>query len=158
MSKTFNIYDNNIDRTWYDSSNVLYSECDDVNNELKTLRVVFKNGRTYEYKDVNVHDYMLFREHTSQGQALNKYIKKYETKRIEDTDLTKLQEMFEYFQNDSKVKYPYAEIVNENIINIYVNDEVVNTFRLHECDNKVDVVINIFKCLNINYERNISDG
>ena len=105
MSKIFNIYDKSIDRTWYDSSNVLYSECDDVTNDLKTVRVVFKNGRTYEYKDVNVHDYLLFREDSSQGQALNKYIKKYETSRIDDTDLGKLNEMLEYYQNQDKVQY-----------------------------------------------------
>ena len=36
-----------LDRIWYDSSNILYSECDDKLNELKTLRVTFKNGATY---------------------------------------------------------------------------------------------------------------
>ena len=46
MSKTYNVYENKLDRTWYQSSNILYSECDDKENELKTLRIVFKNGRT----------------------------------------------------------------------------------------------------------------
>ena len=43
MSKIYNLYENDLDRTWYDSSNVLYSECDDVTDGLKVLRVTFKN-------------------------------------------------------------------------------------------------------------------
>ena len=44
MSKVFNLYTkdsdgNDIDRTWYQSSNIKYSECVDHDNELKTLRV-----------------------------------------------------------------------------------------------------------------------
>ena len=54
MSKIYNLYENEVDKTWYDSSNVIYSECDDVQDGLKVLRVTFKNGRTYKYSDVNV--------------------------------------------------------------------------------------------------------
>ena len=157
MSKIFNIYDKSIDRTWYDSSNVLYSECDDVTNDLKTVRVVFKNGRTYEYKDVNVHDYLLFREDSSQGQALNKYIKKYETSRIDDTDLGKLNEMLEYYQNQDKVQYPFVDIINENIVNIHLSDDKIETFRLGDC-NKIDIVVKLLQYLNIKYDRTICDG
>ena len=62
MSKIKSFYCNDVDKVWYDSSNVLYSECDDITDGLKVLRVTFKNGRTYQYYDVNVHDYLLFRE------------------------------------------------------------------------------------------------
>ena len=49
MAKLFNYYsklneNTGIDKSWYQSSNVLYSECIDVEDELKTLKVVFKNG------------------------------------------------------------------------------------------------------------------
>ena len=81
MAKLFNYYsklneNTGIDKSWYQSSNVLYSECIDVEDELKTLKVVFKNGTQYQYEDVDVNDYLLFRDAESQGQALNKIIKK----------------------------------------------------------------------------------
>jgi hypothetical protein len=80
-----------LDRVWYNSSNILYSECDDKVNQLKTLRVTFKNGATYEYNDVNVNDYVMFVHgglDGSNGKALNKYIKpKYDVERIEDRDV-----------------------------------------------------------------------
>lgn len=41
MSKLLNVYSDNIDRTWYKSSNILYSECIDNDNKPKTLKVVF---------------------------------------------------------------------------------------------------------------------
>ena len=97
MSKIFGFYAKNddgidIDKAWFDSSNVKYAECLDNDNELKTLKVVFNNGGTYQYNKVKVQDYLLFREDVSQGKAINKYIKanKYEYVKLEDTDLDKL--------------------------------------------------------------------
>ena len=89
MSKKFNVYCNGVDKTWYDSSNVIYTECIDNDNRPKTLKVVFSNGTQYQYEDVNVNHYLLFREDASQGKALNRLIKenKYEYKKIEDADL-----------------------------------------------------------------------
>ena len=79
-----------LDRIWYDSSNILYSECDDKLNELKTLRVTFKNGATYEYSNVDVNDYLMFVNgglDGSNGKALNKYIKpKCEFKKLNDIE------------------------------------------------------------------------
>ena len=81
-----------LDRIWYDSSNILYSECDDKLNELKTLRVTFKNGATYEYSNVDVNDYLMFVNgglDGSNGKALNKYIKpKCEFKKLNDIEPT----------------------------------------------------------------------
>ena len=74
MSKIFHKYDNVIDKTWYESSNILYSECDESNTTKKTLRIIFNNGKMYEYSDVDVHDYLFFRDAESQGKAFNKYI------------------------------------------------------------------------------------
>lgn len=80
-----------LDRVWYDSSNILYSECDDNLNELKTLRVTFKNGATYQYESVDVNDYLLFVNgglDGSNGKALNKYIKpKYEFNKVKNADI-----------------------------------------------------------------------
>lgn len=87
--KKFNIYCNNVDKTWYDSSNIVYTECIDNDNAPKTLKVVFSNGTQYQYNNVDVRDYLLLREDQSQGKALNRLIKekKYEYVKLENADL-----------------------------------------------------------------------
>ena len=102
MGKIFNYYSNDIDRTWYQSSNVKFSECVDKENELKTLRVVFNNGSQYEYTGVDVNQYLLFREDNSQGKALNKYIKgnNYEYKRLDNADVAALDEELSFRTNN----------------------------------------------------------
>lgn len=68
-----------LDRVWYDSSNVFYSECEDGDTAKKVLRVVFKNGATYQYSDVDVNDYIMFiagGADNSNGKALNEFVKK----------------------------------------------------------------------------------
>ena len=54
MSKIFNYYSDKVDHTWYNSSNIVYSECIDHDDALKTLKVVFANGTQYAYYDVDV--------------------------------------------------------------------------------------------------------
>lgn len=101
---TYNKYINNEDNTWYDSSNVVFSKCYDTNDEMKTLKVVFKNGRTYVYKNVSVNDYLLFKTSPSNGSAINEYIiKKYKGVRISDTDISALNEYKENLQNSDSV-------------------------------------------------------
>jgi hypothetical protein len=94
MSKIFNFYANDIDKTWYQSSNIKYSECIDHDNDLKTLKVVFNNGTQYEYKNVSVQDYLFFRDSASQGKALNQYIKgkNYEYEKMENADMQALED------------------------------------------------------------------
>lgn len=87
MSKIFNLYENDVDKTWYDSSNVVYTECDDIDNSLKVLRIFFKNGRVYQYTNIDVNDYLLFREDVSQGKAFTRIIKKYPCERLDDVDI-----------------------------------------------------------------------
>lgn len=83
--------DKKIDRAWFDSSNIIYSECDDNENALKTLRIVFKKGDLYEYKDVDVNDYLMFMHgglDGSNGKAFYKFIKpKYEVEKKEPISL-----------------------------------------------------------------------
>ena len=90
--KIFNFYSNDVDRTWYQSSNIKYSECIDHDNELKTLIVVFNNGTQYRYEKVDVRDYLLFKNDESQGRALNQYIKTkgYAYEKMENADLATL--------------------------------------------------------------------
>lgn len=98
MSKIFGFYANDVDKSWYDSSNVKYSECDDHDNALKTLRVVFNNGTQYEYKNINVQDFLFFRDAVSQGKALNQYIKGkgYEYEKLENANMEALEDELEF--------------------------------------------------------------
>jgi len=102
MSKKFNIYCNNVEKTWYDSSNVIYTECIDNDNKPKTLKVVFSNGTQYQYDDVNVNDYLVFRESASQGKALNRLIKEngYKYTKLENADLEKIKDELFFRQNN----------------------------------------------------------
>lgn len=100
----FRYYDqeNRIDRAWYDSSNIVYSECDDNLNDYKTLRIVFKTGDLYEYKEVDVNDYLMFMAggtDGSNGKAFYKYIRpKYEVEKKERLDLNAIKAEMEKFK------------------------------------------------------------
>ena len=99
----YNRYINQEDHVWYDSSNIFYSKCYDTSSsQLKTLKIVFKGGRTYLYKDVDANDYLLFKQSESNGQGFNKWIKKYQAVRISDTDIEKLNELKDSFNEDVK--------------------------------------------------------
>ena len=107
MSKIFGFYSknkdgNHIDRIWYQSSNIKYSECIDHDNELKTLKVVFNNGTQYQYNKVAVQDYLLFRDAASQGKALNESVKSrgYEYEKLENADLGTLDDELNFRMED----------------------------------------------------------
>ena len=106
-----------LDRVWYNSSNVFYSECEDVVNDYKILRVVFNNGATYEYKNVDVNDYVMFVRgglDGSNGRALNKYIKpKCECERIEDLGKERLTEELNRLLEEKKQKKLLEEQENQ---------------------------------------------
>jgi len=126
MSKIKSFYCNDVDKVWYDSSNVLYSECDDITDGLKVLRVTFKNGRTYQYYDVNVHDYLLFRENASQGVALNKFIKQYKCERIDDLNVDDIQSELEKLNASESLKtkndlFKMLDNVYESIVSVREN-------------------------------------
>lgn len=91
-----------LDRVWYQSSHIIYSECEDKENDYKTLKIVFKGGKTYVYKGVNVDDYVMFIHgglDGSNGKALNKFIiPKCECEKVEDTNLEELQKEMEALQ------------------------------------------------------------
>lgn len=94
-----------LDRVWYSSSNIVYSECKDVEGQLKTVRIVFKGGRTYVYNDVDVHDYVMFVHgglDGSNGKAFNEFMKKYKGIRVEDTDVLKLSSELEKSLKEKK--------------------------------------------------------
>ena len=97
----FNKYVNNRDYCWYDSSNVIYSECYDNEGPAKNVKVVFKNGGTYLYKNVSNDDYISFRQAESNGKALNEHLKKYEYVRLSDTSIDDLENTKTEFINES---------------------------------------------------------
>ena len=95
-----------IDKAWYKSSNIVYSECYDKKDDFKELKVVFTNGRCYLYKDVDVNDYLRFREAKSQGHVMNDLIKPtYQCVRMEDVDVNKIKEELDKFQSVPKLTF-----------------------------------------------------
>lgn len=100
--KLFSKYQNAQEYCWLNSSNTLFCKCYDNPGDLKVLKIVFKNGRTYLYKDVDVNDYIAFRDAESNGSAFAKYIRKYTATRIQDTDLNKLEELKQSFINEEQ--------------------------------------------------------
>lgn len=105
---SFRYYDpeERIDRVWYDSTNLLYSECDDNVDDYKTLRVTFKNGQTYLYEKVDVNDYVLFAHggtDASNGKAFWKVIRpKYEGKKIGEKTEKEILDLLEYYMEKKK--------------------------------------------------------
>jgi hypothetical protein len=72
-----------------DSSNVLLSE---YNRPERTLKITFKAGTQYLYKDVIERDYVRFEVSESQGSVFNKTMRKYEFDKLEKVDTTELLE------------------------------------------------------------------
>ena len=101
--KIYSKYENGIEHTWYVSSNIVYSQCYDK-GEGKSLKVVFKGGRTYLYRGVSIEDYIMFRDGESTGENANKYIiKKYKSVRLEDVPTDELEKMRNEFMESDKV-------------------------------------------------------
>ena len=118
----YNRYVNQEDHVWYDSSNIVYSKCYDTqSSKFKTLKIVFKGGRTYVYKNVDADDYLIFKTASSNGQEFNKRIKKYDAVRIENTNMEKLAELHESFKNE--IKEADEQKLGDLVYNIIVNEK-----------------------------------
>ena len=118
----YNRYVNQEDHVWYDSSNIVYSKCYDTqSSKFKTLKIVFKGGRTYVYKNVDADDYLIFKTASSNGQEFNKRIKKYDAVRIEDTNMEKLAELQESFKHE--IKEADEQKLGDLVYNIIVNEK-----------------------------------
>lgn len=119
---TYSRYINQEDHVWYDSSNILYSKCYDTQNSpTKTVKIVFKGGRTYLYKDVDANEYLQFKMAESNGNAFNKIIKKYTAVRIADTDVEKLNDLQKNFKED--IKEIEDKKVGDLVYNIKVDEK-----------------------------------
>lgn len=155
MAIVYNKYVNNRDHTWYDSSNVLYSVCYDTNADKKALKIVFKQGRTYLYRDVELNDYLLFRNADSNGKSVNEFIiKKYKGVRLSDISPESLDELKEEFINENKVS---EEAFTNLAYHLEINGDT-KEFRLKLNDktifegieNQVSIV-RLLRSMNINY-------
>lgn len=97
MSLIISEYNENdrVEKSWYDSSNLIYSEINDNENDFKDLKVVFSDGRTYIYEKISSIDYALFKNSLSQGKAFFKYIAvkgKYEYQKLDNVEIKLLEE------------------------------------------------------------------
>ena len=148
MAKMFNYYANDIDHTWYESSNIKYSECIDKENELKTLKVVFSNGTQYEYYGVDVNDYLLFRDDLSQGKAFSKYIKSkgYEYEKLPNADIGLIEEEL----NDRSLQTYIIDNSERFTIYNYLGDIVYENTKLSE--EEYSNIANILKSVNVNFK------
>ena len=127
MSILKNEYDleKKTDRNWFESSNVLYSEFIEDSNENKgDLRVVFKNGKQYLYKDVLYLDYLGFKRASlgdSNGKSLNAFIiKKYAGEKDGEADLVKINEELNAPAESELTHYIHGDSTfDENVFSAY---------------------------------------
>lgn len=155
MSIVYNKYINRIDHTWYDSSNIVYSQCFDNAAPTKSVKIVFKGGRTYLYKDVDPNDYVLFRTSESTGKAANDHIiKKYQAVRLSDTDLEKLEEMKLQFMEETNET---SEVFSNLAYTIEINQAngdfrlLMNGKPIYEAVEGQVSIINLLKSMSIAY-------
>lgn len=87
-----------VDKAWFDSSNIYYAECDESNTQFKTVRVTFKNGIIYQYEQVSVFDWTMFKNAESQGKKLNELFKKagYKYEKIGTANMDELKEEYAF--------------------------------------------------------------
>ena len=121
---------------------------------MKVVKIIFKNGRTYLYKDVDVNDYVKFRDAESNGSVFSKIINNYAATRIQDTDLDKLEGMKQKFMESnqeiqetkvSELGYviEYCEETGEFVLKI--GEKVIYS----AVEGNVSI-INLFKSMGIN--------
>ena len=124
-----------MDKAWFDSSNIYYAECDESDTQFKTVRVIFKNGAKYQYEQVKVFDWTMFKNAESQGKKLNELFKKagYKYEKIGTANIEELQDEYVFrsgkgytlYINDGKltlmdyqdvIKYT-MELPEESVVN-----------------------------------------
>lgn len=100
----------------YESSNILASTYEP---KTKDLTIIFKRGASYTYKNVDKNDYFRFETADSQGEILNKHIKKYEAIKNDIVDVKKIEDdinnVKELEINNFKIEIiDYLQIVVDN--------------------------------------------
>lgn len=155
MAYISDVYKDNMFETWYDSSNVVYSRCYDTDGDTVNVKIVFKGGRTYMYRNVDKNHYNIFRTSDSNGKAFNDFIKEYKGVRISDTDMNLLEERRKMMDkkrtelSESKVsdmKYHIVACDKDGKFSLFVNGERVFSGTEGEVS-----VLNLMKALGLNY-------
>ena len=111
-----------MDKAWFDSSNIYYAECDESDTQFKTVRVIFKNGAIYQYEQVKVFDWTMFKNAESQGKKLNELFKKagYKYEKIGTANIEELQDEYVFrsgkgytlYINDGKLRLmDYQDVI-----------------------------------------------
>ena len=119
-----------MDKAWFDSSNIYYAECDESDTQFKTVRVIFKNGAIYQYEQVKVFDWTMFKNAESQGKKLNELFKKsgYKYEKIGTANIEELQD--EYVFRSGK---GYTLYINDGKLTLMDYQDVIKyTMQLPE--------------------------
>lgn len=119
-----------MDKAWFDSSNIYYAECDESDTQFKTVRVIFKNGAIYQYEQVKVFDWTMFKNAESQGKKLNELFKKagYKYEKIGTANIEELQD--EYVFRSGK---GYTLYINDGKLTLMDYQDVIKyTMELPE--------------------------
>lgn len=148
MSKIYSKYIANCEHVWYDSSNIVYSVCFDE-GALKSLKIVFKGGRSYLYTDVDPMDYVFFRDSESNGKVFNTHIKRYNCLKQDDVNVDTLNELMKTYQQSEKsinldLRIEFNNETGE--FNLYKKDELI----FSGVEGKISI-INLFKSLGMSY-------
>ena len=149
-----NFYHERKDICYFDSSNVYYSECYDHEGPPKHVKVVFKQGRTYLYKNVTNEDYVAFRNAQSNGSEIYR-LKQYDVVRLEDTSLEKLEEQ------KKQLLLEQEELRNTTVEKLFFHisyDNESGRFILYQDKKPVYwstegqvSIINLFRAMSLNY-------
>lgn len=160
MSIKFSKYDNSknpeIDYVWYDSSNVVYSELIDYDNKKKELKIVFGKGQTYLYKDVDVNDYTMFKNSLSNGEAFHKFIKKYPSEKLDNTDLNEVNNKMLKLMNEvnmaelDKLKIKKEEII-EKVYQVSEGMLKVSGVRIYDLEESIIASRNAMRTVEAEY-------
>jgi hypothetical protein len=86
----------------YESSNILASTYEPSK---KDLTIIFRRGASYTYKNVNKTDYFRFETADSQGEVLNKHIKKYDAIKNDAVDVKKIEDEILNLREEEINKY-----------------------------------------------------
>ena len=119
-----------MDKAWFDSSNIYYAECDESDTQFKTVRVIFKNGAIYQYEQVKVFDWTMFKNAESQGKKLNELFKKagYKYEKIGTANIEELKDEY-VFRSDKG----YTLYINDGKLTLMDYQDVIKyTMELPE--------------------------
>lgn len=155
MSLTYNKYFDRRDHCWYDSSNIVYSEFFD-NAGNTSMKIIFKGGRTYLYRDVDPNVYLLFKHADSNGEAFNKYIRKYPTTKQDDTSLDSLEAMkTRFIEMDNDTSMNIALRLNDKTGAFIVERNGVKVFEGIEGEVSI---MNLLKSIQLPYTCEMDDN